>query len=232
MLEHLNQQGVTGRLELVLVDRGVSATAARTLGRHHDLGLSRVGWDDKQPVFRPIRHAPGASRSPTVDSDVPAGWRRRSRTPRPRRPAGSRSAASPPRCATFHEHGATAGCHAASSVTAERVVARNESSRGMRHERTLVARKGGKVTPPPAGRLCESGSARATPLVHYLNFVADDSLNLALPPKGRAVRSAVCRTSPTPPIRSLSNPEDAPRPSVVPRCHRLGVFADAVQKGE
>jgi hypothetical protein len=39
------------------VDRGVTAAAARTLGRHHDLEVRRVGWDDKQPVFRPIRHA-------------------------------------------------------------------------------------------------------------------------------------------------------------------------------
>lgn len=30
MLEHLTGQGVTGRLELVLVDRGVAAAAART----------------------------------------------------------------------------------------------------------------------------------------------------------------------------------------------------------
>ena len=30
---------------------------ARTLGRDHDLEVRRVGWDDKQPVFRPIRHA-------------------------------------------------------------------------------------------------------------------------------------------------------------------------------
>jgi putative transposase len=57
MLQHLNSQGVTGRLELVLVDRGVTATAARTLGRRHDLEVRRVGWDDKQPTFRPIRHA-------------------------------------------------------------------------------------------------------------------------------------------------------------------------------
>ncbi|MGY2703335.1 IS5 family transposase [Nocardioides sp. HB32] len=57
MLEHLTEQGVTGRLELVLVDRGVTEAAARTLGRHHDLEVRRVGWDDKQPVFRPIRHA-------------------------------------------------------------------------------------------------------------------------------------------------------------------------------
>ena len=52
MLEHLTRQGVTGRLELVLVDRGVTAAAARTLGRSHGLELRRVGWDDKQPVFR------------------------------------------------------------------------------------------------------------------------------------------------------------------------------------
>jgi putative transposase len=57
MLEHLIEQGATSRLELVLVDRGVTAAAARTLGRHHDLEMRRVGWDDKQPVFRPIRHA-------------------------------------------------------------------------------------------------------------------------------------------------------------------------------
>ncbi len=57
MLEHLTAQGVTGRLELVLVDRGVTATAARRLGRAHGVEVRRVGWDDKQPVFRPIRHA-------------------------------------------------------------------------------------------------------------------------------------------------------------------------------
>ena len=57
MLEHLTQQGVTDRLELVLVNRGVTAAAARRLGHHHDLEIRRVGWDDKQPTFRPIRHA-------------------------------------------------------------------------------------------------------------------------------------------------------------------------------
>ena len=57
MLQHLEQQGVTDRLELVLVDRGVTAAAARTLGRDHDVEVRRVGWDDKQPTFRPIRHA-------------------------------------------------------------------------------------------------------------------------------------------------------------------------------
>jgi hypothetical protein len=42
---------------LVLVDRGDTAVAARTLGRHPDLAVRRVGWDDKQPTFRPVRHA-------------------------------------------------------------------------------------------------------------------------------------------------------------------------------
>ena len=57
MLEHLPQQGLTDRLELVLVDRGVTAAAALTLGLDHDLEVCRMGWDDRQPVFRPIRHA-------------------------------------------------------------------------------------------------------------------------------------------------------------------------------
>lgn len=57
MLEHLTEQGVADRLDLALVDRGVTAAAARTLGKQHGLELRRVGWDDKLPVFRPIRHA-------------------------------------------------------------------------------------------------------------------------------------------------------------------------------
>ncbi|MCW2827847.1 MAG: transposase family protein, partial [Marmoricola sp.] len=57
MLEHLNLHGVTDRLELVLVDRGVTAAAAREFGRRHGVEVRRVGWDDKQPVFRPSRHA-------------------------------------------------------------------------------------------------------------------------------------------------------------------------------
>ncbi len=57
MLDHLTRQGVTDRLELVLVDRGVTVPAARSLARRHGVELRRVGWDDKQPVFRPLRHA-------------------------------------------------------------------------------------------------------------------------------------------------------------------------------
>ena len=41
MLGHLTEQGVTDRLELVLVDRGVTAVAALTLGRQH--GLEQLG---------------------------------------------------------------------------------------------------------------------------------------------------------------------------------------------
>lgn len=57
MVEHLDRQGVTDRLELVLVDRGVTAPAARVLGREHRVEVRRVGWHDKQPTFRSIRHA-------------------------------------------------------------------------------------------------------------------------------------------------------------------------------
>jgi transposase len=35
---------------------GVTAAAARALGRDHGFEVRRVGWDDKQPVFLPIRH--------------------------------------------------------------------------------------------------------------------------------------------------------------------------------
>jgi hypothetical protein len=27
------------------------------MGRHHDVEVRRVGWDDKQPVFRPMSRA-------------------------------------------------------------------------------------------------------------------------------------------------------------------------------
>jgi hypothetical protein len=69
MLKDLGRQGVTDRLEPVLVDRGVTALASRTLGRQHGLEVRRVGWDDKQPVFRPIRHAPVRTRSAYSTSD-------------------------------------------------------------------------------------------------------------------------------------------------------------------
>lgn len=100
MLEHVARQGVSGRLELVLVDRGVTAAAARTLGRLHDLEVRRIGRDDKQPVFRPIRHA--------WRVEVAHGGLRRSRQLGVRAhhhlgpPAGSRSPVPQRPCATCH----------------------------------------------------------------------------------------------------------------------------------
>lgn len=41
MLEHLSRQLVTDRLELVLVDCGVTAAASRALGRDHDVGKTQ-----------------------------------------------------------------------------------------------------------------------------------------------------------------------------------------------
>jgi hypothetical protein len=56
---------------------------------------------------------PGASKWPTAASAAPVDWRSRSRTPPPRPPAGSRSPASPPHCATCHAHGRS-GLHSRS----------------------------------------------------------------------------------------------------------------------
>lgn len=41
MLDHLARKGVTDRLELLLVDRGVTARAADKLGRRHGVGAAR-----------------------------------------------------------------------------------------------------------------------------------------------------------------------------------------------
>ena len=57
MPEPLSQQGVAGRLELVLVDRRVTAAAADTLSRPHEVEVRRVGWDEEHSVVGPIRHA-------------------------------------------------------------------------------------------------------------------------------------------------------------------------------
>lgn len=65
MLEHLTQQGFTDRLELVLVDRGVTAAAARNVSRGHDVEVRRVGWDDNNRCSA-LSGTPGASRSPTA----------------------------------------------------------------------------------------------------------------------------------------------------------------------
>lgn len=57
ILDDLTEQGVTGRSELVLVDRGLTAAAAAKLGRRPGVEVHRVGWHDKRPVFRLIQHA-------------------------------------------------------------------------------------------------------------------------------------------------------------------------------
>ena len=63
VLDHVARQGATERLELVLVDRGVTARAADKLGRRHSMEVRRVGWDDKQPVFG-LSGPPGATAGP------------------------------------------------------------------------------------------------------------------------------------------------------------------------
>jgi hypothetical protein len=65
MLEHPTQQGVAGRLELVLVDRGVTAAAARDLSREHDLEAAGSGGTTSNRSSAPFG-TPGASGSPTA----------------------------------------------------------------------------------------------------------------------------------------------------------------------
>ena len=57
LLEHLVAQGLTERLELVLVDRGTNARAARALSRRFEVEVRQVFWPDRQPTFPPIAHA-------------------------------------------------------------------------------------------------------------------------------------------------------------------------------
>jgi hypothetical protein len=99
MLKHLTEQGVAGRLDLVLADRGVTAAAAHTLGRQHGLSCAVSGGTTSSRCSVPSG-TPGASRSPTNASAAPGDSRSRSRSPPPPRPAGSRSPESPPPCAT------------------------------------------------------------------------------------------------------------------------------------
>ena len=63
ILTELRRAGQGARLELVLVDRGVSVRAARRLSKMFGVEVRRVGWDTPQlddqgrRVFRPIAHA-------------------------------------------------------------------------------------------------------------------------------------------------------------------------------
>lgn len=54
LLEHLTELGVTDRLELVLVDRGTTARAARQMSRRFGFEVRQVSRPDRQPTFRPI----------------------------------------------------------------------------------------------------------------------------------------------------------------------------------
>jgi Putative transposase of IS4/5 family (DUF4096) len=99
LLEHLTGRGVTERLELVLVDRGVTAAAAARHGRRHGLEVRRVGWTTSSRRSDPSSTL-GASRWRMGGWDVAGGWPRRSRTPPHQRPAGSKGPVSPLCCDT------------------------------------------------------------------------------------------------------------------------------------
>jgi hypothetical protein len=131
MLEHLTKQGVTDRLELVLVDRRVTAAAARDLSAGNTTSRSVGSGGTTSSRSSAPSGMPGASRSPTATSDAPAGWRSRSRTPPSRRPAGSWSRASPRRCATCHES------EPVGVLSRPQLEHTRSRTRGMRHERTL-----------------------------------------------------------------------------------------------
>ena len=66
VLEHLTRQGVTERLELVLVDRGVTAAGARKLGRRQGLEVRRVGWDAEQRRPLLVRSSPHVCGPPRI----------------------------------------------------------------------------------------------------------------------------------------------------------------------
>jgi putative transposase len=53
LLEHLVELGVTGRLELVIVDRGTTARAARSMSARFGLEVRQVFWPDRASMFRP-----------------------------------------------------------------------------------------------------------------------------------------------------------------------------------
>ena len=63
LLEDLARTGADARLELVLVDRGTSKSAAQRLSATFNYEVRRVGWDEPPRnehgarIFRPIRHA-------------------------------------------------------------------------------------------------------------------------------------------------------------------------------
>ena len=83
VLEQLRASGQDTRLELVLVDRGVSVRAAARLSRRFGVEVRRVGWDTPQlddqgrKVFRPIAHAWRAGPPDRGAAHGTLGWSRR-----------------------------------------------------------------------------------------------------------------------------------------------------------
>ncbi len=90
LLEQLEGNGQADRLELVLVDRGTSAKAARALAARFGVEVRRVGWQTKSPVFRPIAWRVEVAHGRWADR---GGRPKASRTPPGRRPGGCRSPA-------------------------------------------------------------------------------------------------------------------------------------------
>jgi hypothetical protein len=201
MLEHLTRQGVTGRLDLVLVlvDRGVTPAAARTLGRDHDLEVRRVGWDDKQPVFRPIRNA---WRVEVAHCSLgrAAGWRSRLRTPPPRRPAGSRSLHRYPRATPVRRTCPTGAQSRSQRVTGGRV-SRGPLCRARgpaeplfpRAVRAMRKARKGRSRSRPAHKEAGEFLSRSAPgvrrLILDMSWVADASLDEGTSAPGRFFRA-------------------------------------------
>lgn len=101
LLQDLHDNKQTGRLTLVLVDRGTSKRKADALTKQYGLEVRRVFWETKpvdprtgERIFKPLPHV-WRVEVPTVSSDVRAGSPRASRTQGTRRPHGFTPPASP-----------------------------------------------------------------------------------------------------------------------------------------
>lgn len=92
VLAALHASGGAARLELVLVDRGVTPAASTRVDRQPASKSAALGGTTSSRCFGPSPTR-GGSRSHTAASAVPGAWPSRSRTPRRRRPLGCTSAA-------------------------------------------------------------------------------------------------------------------------------------------
>lgn len=83
VLEQMHASSQDARLELVLVDRGVSVRATARLSRRFGVEVHRVGWDTPQlddqgrKVFAPEAHAWRAVPSGRSGPHETLGWSRR-----------------------------------------------------------------------------------------------------------------------------------------------------------